>query len=122
MVGWEDEPTPMSRNDIESMRKDQSSTSKADTFDDAASVASTSRNGVDNSQDGSAIGGRENTQVTILRVAVLLVLLLAAGGVCALVYVFTKQAENDEFQTKFEGVAAKVLESFVSHLEVLSIS
>lgn len=88
-------------------------TNKADSLYDGASTTKGSESG-HNDSINNEIGGRETTQVTYIRFLVTLVLFLAAGAVSALVYIFTKRAETQEFETKFGGVAAKVLETFVS--------
>ena len=88
-------------------------TNKAESLYDGASTTGGSESG-NNDSISEEIGGRETAQVTYIRFLVILVLFVAAGAVSALVYIFTKGAENQEFETKFEGVAAKVLETFVS--------
>lgn len=65
------------------------------------------------------LGKRETAQVTYLRAFTLLVLLLAAGAVSATVFLVTKGAQQDDFETKFDGVAGKVLETFVSLIRLL---
>lgn len=83
-------------------------------YDGASTVkGGSSDRGGDNSHSNT-IGGRETMQVAYLRMIVLLVLFFAAGGVSTTVFVITRKAQQDEFATKFEGVAAKVLETFVS--------
>ena len=70
-------------------------------------------------QDGSSdseqplreIAGKESHQVHRLRIVVLLVLLLAAVAVSSAIFLLTKQSEEEEFETEFNGIAAKVLES-----------
>ena len=71
-------------------------------------------------QDGSSdaeqplreIAGKESHQVHRLRIVVMLVLLLAAVAVSSAIFLLTKQSEEEEFETEFNGIAAKVLESF----------
>ena len=48
--------------------------------------------------------------------AIALVIFLAAVAVCHVVYTITKEGENDEFESQFEGTASKVLETFESIL------
>lgn len=47
-----------------------------------------------------------------LRVLVILVLLMAATAVSVVVYLITRNAQKDEFEIQYEGVAEKVVESF----------
>lgn len=59
-----------------------------------------------------AIGARESAQVNKLRVIVVAVLLVAAAIVAAIMYWLTTRAEHAEFETAYDGVAGKVIESF----------
>jgi len=83
-------------------------------YDGASTTKGGSTAGDDSLNSSQEIGGRETTRVTYLRLATLMVLFLAAGIVSTAVFLITKQAQTDEFETEFEGVAAKVLETFVS--------
>ena len=53
---------------------------------------------------------KESESVFRLRLLVVLVLLLAAGSVCFVVYRLTENGENDLFQSQYEGAAEKILE------------
>jgi hypothetical protein len=73
----------------------------------------TFKDGDDSPDSGlQEIGRRESQKVKTLRVLLILVLFIAAVAVSATIYVLTTGAEEEEFETKFGGVAAKVLESF----------
>jgi hypothetical protein len=56
---------------------------------------------------------KETTAVFRLKVIVVLVLLMAAYGVSFLVWYITSNAESDEFESQYEGMAAKVVDSFL---------
>lgn len=129
MVKWEDQDTFEDEelaNKARAATKVKNETDRTDTgsvYDGASSVGS------DSGFDDSQIGGRETAQVTTLRVAVMLVLLLAAAGVSATVFYLTKKAETKEFESEYDAVAAKVLETFedivsekLSALSAFSIS
>ena len=55
---------------------------------------------------------QETKQVTIWRMIVFTVLLGTAGGVSAGVFIITKNAEKDEFNTQWNGSAEKIVEAF----------
>eukprot|EP00522_Entomoneis_paludosa_P013117 CAMPEP_0172452292 /NCGR_PEP_ID=MMETSP1065-20121228/10005_1 /TAXON_ID=265537 /ORGANISM="Amphiprora paludosa, Strain CCMP125" /LENGTH=1141 /DNA_ID=CAMNT_0013204333 /DNA_START=182 /DNA_END=3604 /DNA_ORIENTATION=+ len=58
------------------------------------------------------IGSRESGQIRHLRILLGVILLLAAALVCTAMYLLTTRAETEEFEAEYNGVAAKVLESF----------
>lgn len=87
-------------------------TNKAESLYDGASTTKGGSSVNDDSGTEEAIGGRETTQVTYLRALVLLVLFCAAGAVSTTVYLATTRAATEQFETAYDGVAAKVLETF----------
>ena len=69
------------------------------------------------------ISKNETRVVFRLRVIVILVLLMAAGGVCAVVFLITRRAQVDAFEIQYDGVAGKVVDSFTAILtEMAAIS
>jgi hypothetical protein len=84
------------------------------------------------SEDGSTVhathkerlGQAETNAVFHLRLVVFLVMLLAAIAVSVTVYIIISEAEQDEFESQFDGAASKVLEAFndVVHQKVAAIS
>lgn len=55
---------------------------------------------------------QETRAVIRLRVLVFLILFCAAAAVSVVVYVITKKAEEDEFNTQWNGSAEKIVEAF----------
>lgn len=81
----------------------------------AQSNVSTTARDVDGSPGESTsreIAGRESQHVRRLRILLILVLFLAAVAVSATIFLLTSGAEEEEFEAEFNGVAAKVVESF----------
>jgi hypothetical protein len=84
------------------------------------------------SEDGSTVhathkerlGQAETNAVFHLRLVVFLVMLLAAIAVSVTIYIITRGAEQDDFESQFDGAASKVLETFnnVVHQKVAAIS
>jgi hypothetical protein len=58
------------------------------------------------------LGQAETNAVFRLRLLVFLVMLLAAIAVSFTIYIITSKAEQDEFESQFDGAASKVLETF----------
>lgn len=84
-------------------------------FAKAGSITSVASDREGESQEESSkeeIAQRESNQVRCLRVLVFLVLFLAAATVSIVIYLLTKSAEQNEFETYFEGIADKLLVSF----------
>ena len=96
-----------SENEVGSLGSDNKSNGET-------SSSNTSTKGTD--EDIDTIKGeltkRETTAVFRLRITVLLVLFLAAAGVCVTVYILTRNAELEEFTIQYEGSAEKILNSF----------
>jgi hypothetical protein len=70
------------------------------------------------------LGQAETNAVFHLRLVVFLVMLLAAIAVSVTIYIITRGAEQDDFESQFDGAASKVLETFnnVVHQKVAAIS
>ena len=75
---------------------------------DHASVA-TRNNG--QKDDGEAIGKQEDKAIFYLRMLTIFVLVGAAIGTSVGVYFVTRGHEEETFQTKFDAMAEKVLET-----------
>ena len=58
------------------------------------------------------LGQAETNAVFRLRLLVFLVMLLAAFAVSVTIYLITSGAEQDDFESQFDGAASKVLETF----------
>lgn len=76
--------------------------------------ASTTKGSDTDDHSTNQFAGRETAQVFYLRIVVLLVLFLAAGAVSTVVFIVTKKAQEDEFEAEYDGIASKILETFVS--------
>jgi hypothetical protein len=63
------------------------------------------------------LGQAETNAVFRLRLLVFLVMLLAAIAVSVTIYFITSGAEQDEFESQFDGAASKVLETFNNVVE-----
>ena len=119
MVTWEDSDDGMGSisevggtfddNEIANMTPE---TNKAESLYGGSTIKESSDN--EDCGRGGGIGGRETVQVTYLRALVVMVLFLAAAVVSTVVFLVTKRAQEDDFETKYDGVSAKVLETFVS--------
>lgn len=59
-----------------------------------------------------ALTKRESQNVFKLRIIMVLVLLLTAASISTVVYLVSNGGESTEFESSFEGAAAKVLEQF----------
>jgi len=70
------------------------------------------------------LGQAETNAVFRLRLLVFLVMLLAAIVVSVTIYLITSGAEQDEFESQFDGAASKIVETFqnVVHQKVAAIS
>mmetsp|Transcript_18031 Transcript_18031/g.27936 ORF Transcript_18031/g.27936 Transcript_18031/m.27936 type:complete len:1210 (-) Transcript_18031:105-3734(-) len=66
---------------------------------------------------------RETTAVFRLRVIVILILIAAATSVSITVYYVTRNAEKEEFETQYYGVADKIIQSFQEMMvEIAAVS
>ena len=106
---------------------DQSSSSANVLPSDNSDVVSTLSGGKGNDENLKRIKDKlsknETRLVFRLRLLVLLVLLMAAGGVCAVVFLITRRAQVDAFEIQYDGVAGKVVDSFTAILtEMAAIS
>jgi hypothetical protein len=70
------------------------------------------------------LGQAETNAVFLLRLVVFLVMLLAAVAVSITIYIITSGAENEEFESQFDGAAGKVVDTFqnVVNQKVAAIS
>lgn len=57
---------------------------------------------------------RENRVIFLIRIVVVLVLISAAVSTAAIVYTVTSQAEQSSFETEFDAVASKIVDSLVA--------
>ena len=62
--------------------------------------------------DKERLGQAETNAVFRLRLLVLLVMLLAAIVVSVTIYLMTSEAEQDDFESQFDGAASQILEAF----------
>jgi hypothetical protein len=84
-------------------------TSGSGSGDDASTVPRT--------QKENNLVQRETNAVFRLRLLVFLVMMFAAAAVSVTVYLVTSRAEQDQFETQFDGAASKMLETFQNVLE-----
>jgi hypothetical protein len=54
----------------------------------------------------------ETGYILSLRVLVIVLLIIVAAGVCVLVFVISRNAENDEVEVQFEGASQQILKAF----------
>lgn len=78
---------------------------------------STARSSNESTEKAEQLAKRETEAVFKLRLLVILVLIAAASAVSVVVYMITGKAEQDEFNTQYEGVSEKVLEAFQGIVE-----
>lgn len=67
-----------------------------------------------------ALAKHETKQVFRLRVVVVLILIAAATGISLTVYFLTKNAEEEEFEVQYYGLADKIIEHFQDMMQKMS--
>jgi hypothetical protein len=78
----------------------------------SSTKSTSSDSGTVHTTNKERLGQAETNAVFRLRLLVFLVMLLAAVAVSLTIYIITSEAEQDEFESQFDGVASKVLETF----------
>jgi len=92
--------------------EEESRDSGDDSRSNSDSGASMTEGRTMSSDTSEEIAKRETQSVFYLRMLVLFVLCAAAAGISVVVWLTTSNAEQEEFETNFHGVALKVLTSF----------
>jgi hypothetical protein len=76
------------------------------------SRSSSDGGGTVHSEMKDRLGQAETNAVFRLRLVVFLVMLLAAFAVSVSIYLITSKAEEEEFESQFDGAASKIVETF----------
>ena len=87
-----------------------------DDYSTSESIISTKKD-VNEDLSSEEIGSKETKVVSLLRIGVIGVLVVAASLVCMGVYYYTSNKEVDNFETHFMGHSIKVIEVFQQNVE-----
>lgn len=123
MSNWSKDEFNSSDGDVNSMSQqsgDESvgssvGSSKSSSFASGTGRSST-RTGGESDDDTNSVkdvlAKQETKQVFRLRIAVVLILVLVATSISLAVYFLTRNAEIEEFDAEYEGIAVKIIEHF----------
>jgi hypothetical protein len=103
---------PQDENGSGSSLSDGHSSSQEGSSSKTGGSKSSSDSGTHQTTIKERLGQAETNAVFRLRLLVFLVMLLAAIAVSVAIYIITSGAEEDEFESQFDGAASKVLETF----------
>ena len=76
---------------------------------DEAGLSDVTKMASSDESDQEQFAKKETQNVFRLRLMVILVLVLTAGAISFMVFRLTDKAEAEEFETQFEGAAAKII-------------
>lgn len=83
-----------------------------DDMDESKKGTSTSGEGSTTEEEQERLAAKETKAVFLLRLLVFSALFLAAAIVSVAVYILTSRAEQDDFDSSFEGSSLKLINSF----------